>query len=284
MANSSSAWLHMLGPICRWLNSRLLVPMPCGLMAARSSCKHWWVSSACHCLSWPGRWAQLGHWCRQRWMATSSVRRSRPQGPQLLTRPVQQLRRRSYMRRAVTAQPTVDVPSTPIPPGGTEEPSLPPPPTATATPGIPSPSPAPAPRANGPVFLPLVTRIDPPLLCSDIEDNDSPAQARLLSPIGPPCQASFRDDPEGEDDYYQIELQADQQVQIDLTQMPSGADYDLILYNSDLAQLAVSNRSGVANERVVYTAGVAGTYLIRINMARESTSATNNYTLQAQLR
>ncbi|MBC8163576.1 MAG: SBBP repeat-containing protein [Roseiflexaceae bacterium] len=184
-----------------------------------------------------------------------------------------------------TVQPTVDVPATQVPqPGVTQEPSLPLPPAATPEATSTVPPAAPAPRADGPIFLPMVTRIDPPLLCSDIEDNDTPAQAKPISPIGDPCQASFRDDPEGEDDYYQITVSAGQLLQIDVTQMPIGADYDLILYTSGLAQLSVSNRSGVASERVIYTATADGSLLIRVNMARESTSATNNYTLQVQVR
>lgn len=105
-----------------------------------------------------------------------------------------------------------------------------------------------------------------------------------MSPIDKQCVAAFRDDPEGEDDYYSIALNAGQNVQVTLAQIPAEADYDLILYTANLAELGVSNRSGRLNEQVSYTATASGPYLILVNMARESTIADNAYALLVTVR
>lgn len=105
-----------------------------------------------------------------------------------------------------------------------------------------------------------------------------------MSPIGEVCSASFRDDPEGEDDYYSVSLRAGQTIQVTLSHIPAQADYDLILYNAGVTQVAVSNKSGEENEQVSYVAAQTGTYVIRINMARESRVATNEYQLMVSIR
>ena len=185
-----------------------------------------------------------------------------------------------------SAQPTVALAATPtVAPGETQEPALPPPPTATPSGSVsPSPSVQPAPGRTTTLFLPMIDRSDPPVFCSDIEDNDTPAQAKPMSPIDKQCVAAFRDDPEGEDDYYSIALNAGQNVQVTLAQIPAEADYDLILYTANLAELGVSNRSGRLNEQVSYTATASGSYLILVNMARESTIADNAYALLVTVR
>lgn len=192
-----------------------------------------------------------------------------------------------------TSAPT----STPNQSAGTSVPTITPyntpttQPGATGEPGPPPSAPQPIPTAVTPrpggriIFAPIVTfagRIIGP--CSDIEDNDTPAQARPMSPIGETCSASFRDDPEGEDDYYVINARAGQTLQITLNRVPSQADYDLIVYTSGLAQVAVSNKSGEADEQITYLVPQTGNYMIRINMARESLVATNDYQLNVSLR
>jgi hypothetical protein len=136
-----------------------------------------------------------------------------------------------------------------------------------------------------PILLPAIMRSVPPPTpvipsCNDQENNDLPQDAKPLTTIGTTCSGSLQDDPEGEDDWYSINLAAAQTITIDLTGFPTDADYRLGLVNSNNTNVALPNASGADKHHFVYRATTAGRYLIRVYMAHKSTS-TNSYYLKA---
>jgi hypothetical protein len=132
--------------------------------------------------------------------------------------------------------------------------------------------------------LPLVVKDYP--ACNDLEDNDIPAQAKDFTtpttPLGTFCRGSLDDDVQGADDYYKINLTANQVVTITLSGFPADADYDLVLYDASIAQVAFSNKTGPVPEQLTYTAANSGIYYIRVNMYRKATAAPNTYLLQVK--
>lgn len=121
--------------------------------------------------------------------------------------------------------------------------------------------------------------------CNDFEDNDVPAEGNEQpSAI---CTATLEDDPEGEDDFYVVTLNPQQEIYLALTNQPAGADYDLILYDAALEIQAFSNELTNVDEFVRFTYQGSGdfgeTHYIRINMATKTSQARNDYRLQVQL-
>ncbi|NJL33824.1 MAG: hypothetical protein HC893_08145 [Chloroflexaceae bacterium] len=121
--------------------------------------------------------------------------------------------------------------------------------------------------------------------CEDFEDNDTPVQAN--DQPSALCRGSFEDDviinpEEGEDDYYSLVLEPGDALTVELREIPAGADYDIILYNTALEVVAFSNQNGQANERFTYTN--AGTqpalFYVRVNMIGKSTMVENSYLLR----
>jgi len=132
-----------------------------------------------------------------------------------------------------------------------------------------------------PIYVPIALQ-PPPLAvtppCNDVENNDVPKDAKPLTTRGATCRGSLQDDPQGEDDWYSIDLAAAQTITIDLTELPPDADYRLGLVNSNNTTVALPNASGNNKHHFVYRTTAAGRYLIRIYMAHKSTS-TNSYNL-----
>lgn len=127
-----------------------------------------------------------------------------------------------------------------------------------------------------------------PATCNDFEDNDVPNQAN--EQFSALCMGSFQDDEiidedEGEDDYYIVTLDPQQAVRVELSGIPAGADYDVILYNARLENVAFSNLQGQQDEQLSYTH--QGTerqfYYLRLNMYRKSDTAENTYQLMVRL-
>jgi hypothetical protein len=146
--------------------------------------------------------------------------------------------------------------------------------------------------------------------CNDIENdpryletdprhtNDNIEGAKAQNPAV--CPASLEDDPEGEDDYYSLPaddialpyISMGQTVVAELTNIPEGADYDLVLYNEARSgydgsrEITFSNELGNVNERIVYTktqGPAQEIYYLRINMYQKSTVAPNTYQLRLAL-
>jgi hypothetical protein len=139
-----------------------------------------------------------------------------------------------------------------------------------------------------PLYVPLsmVAETEPPPgpCPDDIEDNDRPDQARPLTLVGQPCTGSFQDDPQGTDDYFRLDLQAGQTINADLTNIATGADYDLVLYDAALTQLAVSKIPGSDDEHIgPFSVPQTGRYYIRLFLRTKSNVATNTYVLRVRV-
>jgi hypothetical protein len=112
-----------------------------------------------------------------------------------------------------------------------------------------------------PIYVPAILKSLPPTpvptpvvsACNDVENNDTPQQARPLTTIGGTCIGSLQDDPQGEDDWYSLDLAPGQTITIDLTGIPSGGDYDLALHNVSNAAVASSTKANNTDEHLTYT-------------------------------
>lgn len=127
--------------------------------------------------------------------------------------------------------------------------------------------------------------------CNDIEPNDFPrTQAKEQPPAA--CEGSLEGqqlvdpaNPVNWNDWYYISLSKGQVITVDVSDIPAGSDYDLLLYDATLQQLAVSNNTGNTSERVTYTktSGDTERYYIRINLFRASTTADDTYQLRLRV-
>jgi hypothetical protein len=110
-------------------------------------------------------------------------------------------------------------------------------------------------------YLPLIYRglsADP---CRRYEPNDALSTAWGPLANGGAIEAALcSGDP---DDYYFVDLAAATTLVLDLTNLPSGTDYDLVLYNAAGSELAASRNYGTTAERI--TRGVsAGRCFVRV--------------------
>ncbi len=71
---------------------------------------------------------------------------------------------------------------------------------------------------------------------------------------------AFESDRNGDpDDYYYVDLASATPLVLDLTNLPSGTDYDLVLYNAAGGELAQSRNAGRISQAVS-----AGRYFVRV--------------------
>ena len=70
-------------------------------------------------------------------------------------------------------------------------------------------------------------------------------------------------------------------IQITLTTLP--LDYDVVLYNSSLSQLGISQNGGTTNETIKYNTNKARTYYVKVYGYAGANSATQCYTLRASV-
>jgi hypothetical protein len=126
--------------------------------------------------------------------------------------------------------------------------------------------------------------------CNDIEENDLSNQASIQpSAI---CDASLEGDQNNEypSDYYAIIVSSDQRINLRLTNIPSGADYDLALYDSvngfvPTEPVAYSNQNDESVETINFQVpdGAPNEFIVRVYGARYSTTEENTYRLQVEL-
>ena len=154
-------------------------------------------------------------------------------------------------------------------------------PTATPT-ATPTPTPT---ATHTPTLIPTATSTHTPTAtptmppcAADVEDNDLPVQAQQIAPDQTPCIASFQDDPQGEDDYYRVQVNVGQQLRVQVRNLPAGGDYDLVLYDPRLSQVVFSNASGNVDEQAEHLAQSTGLYYIRVILFMKA-PADNRYTL-----
>jgi len=97
--------------------------------------------------------------------------------------------------------------------------------------------------------------------CLRYEPNDTLSTAWGPLANGQAIEAALcNGDP---DDYFYVDLASATTLVLDLTNLPSGTDYDLVLYNANGSELATARNYGTTAERI--TRGVsAGRYYVRV--------------------
>jgi len=111
------------------------------------------------------------------------------------------------------------------------------------------------------------------------EPNNIPEQA--YGPLIPKIKyKSYIWSEEDTDDYYYIVVDKDT-ITIKLTDIPSGTDYDLYLYDSNRSLVDISRNLGNRNEKIIYNPIRTGKYYIRVN-AYKGFDSEHSYSLTAQ--
>lgn len=119
--------------------------------------------------------------------------------------------------------------------------------------------------------------------CRDTEPNGVPIEAKEQESAI--CRGLLDEEPDAEgtvDDYYWFYLSYGQRVNIDLTHIPAGADYDLILHDAAYEIVAYSNEYDNLDEYVEYTSPYAmeEKFYLRVNGATRTDTAKNTYQLK----
>ena len=140
--------------------------------------------------------------------------------------------------------------------------------------------------AGGPYTLysgfwgPVRQATPPPPGCPDVyEPNDDFNQAKPITP-GTTIRAYICT--EHEQDFYKFTVVAGQHITVSLTDIPAGQDYDLYLDDPSQVDVAKSNQSGDADERIEYTATVGGTYYVIVT-GYSGHSTTQPYSLRVDV-
>lgn len=167
-------------------------------------------------------------------------------------------------------------------------------PTSTSTPTATPVTPVPAPAVA--IYLPITiqglasTPAPAPILAcpDDIEPNNIPEDAKQLTTIDQSCLGSFQNEPVGNFDYYWIQPTTGQHIIADLTGIPAGANYDLVLIRQDgprtYNRVAQSENLGQANEHFDYVVDSNKRYYVRVTLKAKSSSAKNTYVLTVQIK
>jgi hypothetical protein len=80
-------------------------------------------------------------------------------------------------------------------------------------------------------------------------------------------------------DYFKVYVNSGFTMNIKMTSIPSGTDYDIKLYNSSGTQLAVSQAGSNNDESITYTPSVSDYYYIKV-YSYSGSSTTDSYTLR----
>jgi photosystem II stability/assembly factor-like uncharacterized protein len=118
------------------------------------------------------------------------------------------------------------------------------------------------------VYLPVTLRNLTPLPCHSYESNNDFETARTLS-SGTHCSYISHVDDE---DYYQFDIQTLGQIDIELTHIPEGADYDVTFYNEDFDRLMGSYRGSNDPEEIRFQPRETGHYYMQIYSFKGSSS------------
>ena len=131
-----------------------------------------------------------------------------------------------------------------------------------------------------PVYLPLVARHAFPDCSPDqYEPNDSPAQAYQLT-ANTTLRANFCE--QGDRDEYKLTLSSTTNpLDITLSNIPQGCDYDLYLFrvpnSGDPIQVAKSKQNGNLNEHISYVPSQAADYLLLVYAYLKGTQARGSF-------
>lgn len=139
-------------------------------------------------------------------------------------------------------------------------------------------TPTPAEPSSTPTSEPTPT---PTPLYEDLyEPNDSMIQASGPLAPGQDYEAYVND--KEDIDFFYFEIEVPKTVNIGLTDMPAGADYDLYLVTGEEDVLSSSSNSGEEAERIEYTTSSVGVFYIVV-LPFHGFSETDSYTLRLEL-
>jgi hypothetical protein len=116
----------------------------------------------------------------------------------------------------------------------------------------------------------------------------APAQAQPVASIMTRNEGSFgsSDDPNGDDDYYWLDVGTGKRITIDITGIPAGANYRLTLLRfippDQYKVEGDSNQAGNGSEHVIYTSPTTTRYYVRVCKLTGSTAA-DTYILKVTL-
>ena len=133
-------------------------------------------------------------------------------------------------------------------------------------------------QANVPP-TPTVTPTTQP--CPDTyEPNDFAADAWAITPPIE-LESHFCDDEDR--DWFRFRVGTGQVIRVDLSSLPTGYDYDVILYNPALVWADASQSSGSVDERIVHTAAETGWYRVQVDSPGWEWSVSDSYVLEVRL-
>ena len=123
------------------------------------------------------------------------------------------------------------------------------------------------------IYLPVILKnYTPPFYGpNEIEPNDD-AKTQANGPIISGQTYLGKLPPGDSKDYFYIDLQETHTIEIWLNNIPAGQDYDLVLYDANLTQLALSNDIGDSNEYILSDALQPGRYYIQAWNAGDGSS------------
>ena len=111
-----------------------------------------------------------------------------------------------------------------------------------------------------------------------------------MTPINRSCGGSFQDQPDdpSPDDYYWIQPKIDQHIIVDLTSIPSGANYDIALSLRDnlgnYGKVIWSENLGQTPEHFDFRVTSNQRHYIRVRAITKSPSVKNTYTLTVAIK
>ena len=169
-------------------------------------------------------------------------------------------------------------------------------PTKTPT-DTPTKTPSGAPGGTPPpIYLPITIRapiptpsLPPTLACpDDKEPNNIPENGQQLTTVNRSCIGSFSNEPVANFDYYWVQPNIGQHITVDLANIPSGANYDLVLIRQDgphtFTSVIRSEKPGQDPEHLDYLVDSNKRYFIRVSLIKKSTGAKDIYLLTAAIK
>ncbi len=116
--------------------------------------------------------------------------------------------------------------------------------------------------------------------CSDAYESNETQSAAKTIPVNATIQALISSSTDV--DWFKFSNTSTQRrIKVTLTNLP--ADYDVALYNSSGRRLKTSQNGGTTSETIVYNTNTVATYYIRVYGYNGASSATQCYSLLAQI-
>ena len=157
--------------------------------------------------------------------------------------------------------------------------------TPTSNPTAVPPTPTPQQAPNRPVYIPMIMSLFAPANCSGAGANDVPTRASPVTSNGRACLGSFQSQAIGASHWYYVDVSAGRTIDIDMTDIPGGADFDIYLFDSHVVNnstakfITSSEKFDNANEHISYTSPASMRYYIRALLRSKAPTSSNTYLL-----